>query len=183
MNDAHDMKPEFSRPFHVANLGAHPVRRDIEASADECRALAERFGLERLDRLGATLVVERAAGGMIRLSGTFSALVVQSCVVTLEPVVSTIEENVAALYRPHAAPTDNGVAEREVVVEVDDEGPEPLEGGAIDLGETVAQHLALALDPYPRAPGARFAAVADGAPEEAAPDNPFHALAALKSGS
>jgi hypothetical protein len=38
----------------------------------------------------------------------------------------------------------------------------PIEGGSIDLGEAVAETMALALDPYPRAPGAEAALRAAG---------------------
>jgi hypothetical protein len=40
---------------------------------------------------------------------------------------------------------------------------EPFEGDAIDIGEAVAQQLALALDPYPRAPGASLEGGGDSA--------------------
>ena len=47
-----------------------------------------------------------------------------------------------------------GAAEtaRDIVLDGDDETVEPLEGGKIDIGEAVAQELALALDPFPRVP-------------------------------
>jgi hypothetical protein len=53
--------------------------------------------------------------------------------------------------------------------------------GRIDLGEAVAQQLAIALDPYPRAPGAGLGP--DGftaGPGNTAGKQPFAALAALK---
>ncbi|MEO5866096.1 MAG: DUF177 domain-containing protein, partial [Sphingomonas sp.] len=55
----------------------------------------------------------------------------------------------------------------------------PHDGSAIDLGEVAAETMALALDPYPRAPGAaeilrRFGVISE---EEAAP---LSALAGLR---
>ena len=46
----------------------------------------------------------------------------------------------------------------------------------IDVGEAVAEQLALALDPYPRAPGASFA---EGGESEQPEDSPFKVLAGL----
>ena len=57
------------------------------------------------------------------------------------------------------------------------------EGGAVDLGEAVAQTLLLALDPYPRSPAAEAALREAGvkSEEEARIESsPFAALAALK---
>jgi hypothetical protein len=58
--------------------------------------------------------------------------------------------------------------------------PEPIVEGRIDLGEAVVQHLAVNLDPYPRAPGARLPDLAteDGPVRE----NPFAALQRLRDG-
>ena len=39
----------------------------------------------------------------------------------------------------------------------DEDDADPIENGWIDLGEVVAETLALDLDPYPRKPGEAFA--------------------------
>ena len=115
----------------------------------------------------ATAKVEPADGpdrkggaGMLRLSGHLSAEVSQACVATLEPVASRIEADYTVLYslEPGPAPA-SADAERpsmaEVVVDPEAEDPpEALGPAGLDLGEAVAQQLAVALDPYPRAPGA-----------------------------
>jgi hypothetical protein len=54
------------------------------------------------------------------------------------------------------------------------------DGAAIDIGEAIAQTLALALDPYPRAPDAEAALKEAGVKSEAEA-GPFAALAALKA--
>ena len=41
---------------------------------------------------------------------------------------------------------------------LDDDEPDPIVDGKIDLGALAAEFLALGLDPYPRKPGAEFAA-------------------------
>ena len=50
-----------------------------------------------------------------------------------------------------------------------------IEDGKIDLGQYAVEQLALALDPFPRKPGATFVQ-----PEEPAEISPFAALKALK---
>jgi uncharacterized metal-binding protein YceD (DUF177 family) len=131
-------------------------------------------GLLALDRLEAQVRLSRLAGGFLRLAAELSADVTQACVVTLEPVRSRIEEEFTLLY-------SNGPEEKagEVVLSGSDEVVEPLSEGSLDIGEAVAQQLSLALDPFPRAPGAEL-------PGEAAPEapervSPFAALAALRT--
>jgi uncharacterized metal-binding protein YceD (DUF177 family) len=139
---------EFSRRVELARLGAHEAVYPISATAEERAALARRFGLLSLDRLEAEIRLQRLAGGMVRLSGRLTAYVVQACVVSLEPVASALEEEFTVLY---GHPTESG---KSVIVDLETDEAEPFHGDAIDVGEAVAQHLALSLDPYPRAPGA-----------------------------
>ena len=176
--------PEFSRRLVVDTLGVDGGEREIEANPAECRALAKRFRLEAVASLTATLRLIRLRGGqagMVRVRGRLVAEVVQNCVVTLEPVPARVEESFNALFAPEAEVGDDEAlfdpfAEEETV-------PEAMANGVIDLGELTAQHLSLALDPYPRAPGVEFTGFDDDAPdEEVSPRNPFGALAALRRG-
>ena len=60
---------------------------------------------------------------------------------------------------------------------------DPAVDGKIDLGEVLTEQLALSLEPYPRAPGASFAAINPGDEGEPPPaTGPFAALAKLKKG-
>lgn len=141
--------PEFSRPVAADQIGPQETEREIAANETERGRLAERFGLLALDRLIARVQLKRAAAGLIHVHGEFEADVVQACVVTLEPVHSQPRESFAIAFGAvRSAPAG------EVVIDVDQEDPvEELTDGRIDLGELVAQQLAVALDPYPRAPG------------------------------
>jgi uncharacterized metal-binding protein YceD (DUF177 family) len=156
---------EFCRLVAIERLPADEVVYEIAARPEERAALARRLQLLALDRLEARVRLCRLAGGLIRLSATLAADVVQSCVVTLEPVVNRVEEEFTLLYggEEMGAPS--------VVLDGEAELIEPLTDAAVDIGETVAQQLSLALDPYPRAAGAR----PPGADEDAV-DSRFAAL-------
>ncbi len=148
--------PEFSRPIVVSGLaGGGVLRMELSARTNERDALARRFGLLGLDRFEARVSLSRedAAGGgwLLHVEGELEAAVTQTCVATLEAVANDVHDSFAVVYAVGARQT--GTAE--TVVDPDGaDPPEPLEGDSLDLGELVAQHLALALDPYPRAPGA-----------------------------
>ncbi len=174
-------QPEFPRPVDISGLGAGERVVEIEADAGERTALVARFGLRALDRLSATVRLARAKGsaGAVRLHARLVADVVQSCVVTSVPVPASIEETVELLFTP----ANKSAACREVVIAaLGEDPPEPLVDNVIDVGEVVAEQLALALDPYPRAADA----VLDGAAwsDEVAdgpPGGPFARLRERKS--
>ena len=159
-----------------------------EAGEAEREALTGRLDLLSLEALTSQLRFEPVdeAEGAIRVTGTIRAALVQSCVVTLEPVPRSVSEPVSALYAP--PPAEQPEHEVEVLVEGDEAEPLPEDG--IDVGALVAEHLALILDPYPRHPDApdgplTYAAGEDG-PKEGVPDDegdtgPFAALGQLKS--
>lgn len=145
--------PEFSRPVDVSSLedGA-TERRTIAATPEECEALARRFGAASLEGLDAEVALTRR-GRQLRVEIRFSAKVVQTCVVTLEPVRSVMNQSFSMVFDPDVRATGEfdeplGVA--------DDDPPEPLRDETIDAGEAVAEMFGLALDPWPRKPGARL---------------------------
>lgn len=159
-------RPEFSRPHRLAAERRHLV---LEANPAECAALAERFGILGVTALRAELDLAPEPGGVVRARGRLAAAVEQACVVTLDPVAQTVDAALDLRILPEGTPPGDD----------DPESPDEIEsaGGQVDLGEAVAEQLALALDPYPRAPGAVL-------PEEdearAGAASPFAALAALR---
>jgi uncharacterized metal-binding protein YceD (DUF177 family) len=146
----------------------------VEASKAERRSLAEALGIADMEALSAEIDVRPMGASAFSVTGRLTASVVQTDVVTLEPVPQAVEEEidltmVAAEDRPagSAEPDETG----------EGEGPELFHHGKIDLGALTAEHLALGLDPYPRAAGVEFSGhIEDDSPEA----SPFAALAKLK---
>lgn len=166
--------PEFSRTERLDTIGAGERAVTVEAEAAERAALARRFGLPGVDRLAGDFTLRREAAG-IRVRGRVSAAVVQACSVTGVPLPATIDEPVDLLFAPQADADASGDE-----LELSDDSIDVVfhDGGAIDLGETAAETMALALDPFPRAPGADAALKEAGVLSEGEA-GPFGALAAL----
>jgi uncharacterized metal-binding protein YceD (DUF177 family) len=169
---------EFSRPFRLDALSGEPRSVQIEAEPAEREALAARFELVAVDALTAEARLSRR-GDIVEAVGLLRASVTQSCIATAEPVEAKLEERFQVEFRP---PPDVRADEE---VELDEQELDVVfyDGGAIDLGEAVAQTLALALDPYPRSPAAEAALREAGvkSEEEARLESsPFAALKGLK---
>jgi Large ribosomal RNA subunit accumulation protein YceD len=118
------------------------IELTLEATPEERRMLASRFDLVGVERLVGHASLDRI-GEVVRLRGRLEAQVVQSCVISLEDVRSTVDEAFECRFtRPGAGVPDDLAWDQDI---------EPLEGTELDVGEIFAQQLALALDPYPRA--------------------------------
>lgn len=142
-------RTEFSRRIVVEPWPQGGIAVELEASAEERRALVRRFGLLELSSLTAVGTLERSSDdGEIRFRAQLGADVAQACVISLEPVTSHISEPIERRYRP--LPANEGAAAPEVMVDPEAVDVEPLPEPLLDLGEVVAEELGLALDPYPR---------------------------------
>ena len=139
---------ELSRPYDATRLPA--AEQVIEASAEECAVLARRFGLVAVQSLAARIML-KADGPTVRATGQLKADVVQSCAVSGEDLPVKIAEPIALHFVP---PADSPESEEEIELEAEDLDEIEMEGTRFDLGEAVAQSLALAIDPYLEGPGA-----------------------------
>jgi uncharacterized metal-binding protein YceD (DUF177 family) len=170
---------EFSRLYRIDSLASEARRVTIEADAAEREALARRFGLVAIAALAADAALARA-GAAVTAAGTLRARVTQSCVASGEPVEATVEEDFRIEFRPQP---EIGAAEAEIELGKIELDVVFHDGGSIDLGEAVAETLALSLDPYPRSPAAEAALKAAGVKSEEAAgvqSSPFAALKGLK---
>jgi uncharacterized metal-binding protein YceD (DUF177 family) len=171
--------PLLPRPVDVAAIGATPRLRRIETTGKERAAIAEALNLVELPALGAGLELRRDGRGRIHVEGRVVADIVQSCVVSLEPVPQHIDEPIAMVF-VEAGDVDAG-ARPGAEIRIDpasEDPPEPLAGSTLDLGPIVMEHFVLAIDPYPRAPGAEIAETGEGASDS--PESPFAILAGLR---
>jgi uncharacterized metal-binding protein YceD (DUF177 family) len=163
----------WSVPVAVDDIPETGLHIEAEAPAEVRAQLVKLANLRDLPRLSAVFDLSRRGGG-VHVAGQVKARVGQTCVVTLEPLENDLDEPMNVLFAPplDAAAKDVGADHKGG----DEEPPEPLIEGKVDLGAIATEFLLLGIDPYPRKAGAEFAAVKtadDGA-------RPFAALEALK---
>lgn len=170
--------PEFSRPFRVDQISAAGSEYKLTAEPAERAALAERFGILSIESLTARVRLKAIAGGtMVHVNGSLTADVTQACVISLEPVPEHVEEEFEMTFAE--PPDDEDGTELELSVDEDDP-PDHIVGGAIDAGEIIAEHLALALNPFPRRPDAAIPEAAQAPEMVDEKPNPFAVLGRLR---
>ncbi|MFT4117396.1 YceD family protein [Bradyrhizobium sp.] len=166
-------------PIIVAQIPDAGLHRELTASASERQAMAELAGLRDILSAQAAFDVTPKSGNRIQVTGHVRARVGQTCVVTLDPIESEIDEEIDLVFAPEAEARrladliEEGQDDEEPPEVVDP--PEAIVNGIIDLGRLATDALFLAIDPYPRKPGAVFEA------EVIAPDPEDHPFAALKA--
>ncbi len=167
--------PAFSHTVRVDRLPPRGAHFRIEANESERRAVTEALGIVAVSALAAELDVRPLAGGNIAVKGALTASVVQTDVVTLEPVAQEVAEEIDVTLAPgdeshrriRRQPEEQPAEDRDV-----------FHNGEVDLGAITVEHLALGLDPYPRAPGVEFSGHIED--DSATTPSPFAALSRLK---
>ena len=175
MSEQKSDEPAWRFPVAVADVPEAGRRVDIVADDGTREAIAKAARLAALPRLAAGFDLTRQGAEGLRLAGRVRATVVQNCVVTLEPIETTVDEAVDLVFLPEAPVVPDPAGLQAVDAE---DPPETLQHGMVDLGAVAVEFLLLGIDPYPRKPGAVFDAPPAGDPSS----HPFAALAALKKG-
>ncbi|MEI7571536.1 MAG: DUF177 domain-containing protein [Phenylobacterium sp.] len=162
--------------FRLGDLAAGPLSLHLVPDEAARAALALRLGLEGLPKLEARLEVRPWLDGC-EVRGGFQGEVIQVCGVSLEPFSQPVAGVIDLRLVPEGSPNlPVEISDGEVEISLDSpDPPDVLEGDAVDVVAILEEHLALAIDPFPR----RSDAVFDWT---AGPDttSPFAALNALK---
>ena len=169
----------ISQLYNLNKLGQSGEEIAFKTTVEDRAKLARDAGALSVPEFSAKIVLKKTSANRFSLAYALSAQVVQACVVSLEPVHSKIEKSFTRElhYTPNLR---RAAGEKEIILAPEDEeAPEEIESPHYDLAAPLAEEFLLALDPYPRAPGAAFT------PPEGlgdAPESPFAVLKSLKSG-
>ena len=183
MTDVSDIGPYFAVNLSVIGSEGSASQYEFKANANQRSALSCRFGCVDIPCFEVRArITPLRKDGQYRVSGVVTARVVQNCVVSLEPLTSDFEQELDLLLLPEMANED-------LQIDLEDEEYEFYSVNVVDLGEIGAVEMALAIDPYPRAPGVTISELGPGAGEKGYEVNeeaqlggnrPFAALAAIK---
>jgi hypothetical protein len=178
-------KSELERMIDLERMGAGGAALDVVASENERLALARRFGFLGLPAFSARVTVDRRPGGQVVVEGRLRGRIVQSCILTLDPVAQDLDDTFRIVFK-QGLDEERDRESGEAILSAQADAPEPLSGNMLDIGEIIAEQLSLAADPYPRKPGVKLEDVlpkprsgrSGGRPEQRR--HPFAGLAALR---
>lgn len=173
------MTPLPRHPLRLAELThKRPTQVHLTPDEAECAAIAEALDVQAVRKLRFDVKLTPMGKTDWHLTGDLAGTVVQSCVVTLDPVTTRIEEPLERKYL--AELPEPGIGEVEMP---EDDSVEPLKP-EIDLIDILVEALALALPPYPRSKSAdlgEYVVTEPGAtPLTASEMKPFAGLAGLR---
>ena len=163
-----DFDPELRLTASLINKST-PEKLVITASDGVRAALAERFGYIAINALSGKIDIRRVSASCWQVKGVFSAEIIQSCVVSGDPVREKFQFELLERY----------LETFENVEEIDPMGVdvELLENGMIPVGEAISQALAINATAWPRHPDAPILAPP---PELKEQNHPFAKLSELK---
>ncbi|KPF88655.1 DNA-binding protein [Novosphingobium sp. AAP83] len=168
------MVPEYSLMLDLRQVNDLPVV--LEPNEDERRRLAGRFSITAINTMRAELRLT-VDGEKVEAKGKLSAKIIQMCAISGEDFPVTISEPVALRFVP---PLRGYQPDEEIELNADDCDEIEYEGTAFDLGEALAQTLALAIDPFAEGPNASNARIQHKLGGDVA-TGAFAALSALKN--
>lgn len=183
MSDEHipeTHKPEFSHPVALSEIpGDGTFEFDLHPDAAVLVQLAGLFDATSVAKLRFKGTLGYDAFNRLEMQSTLGVTVTQTCVVTLKPVKTRIDETIRRFFM-----RDYGIDDGEYEIKADGDEDLELLSDPIDLGVIATEAIALALPTYPRAEGAELEAAQFAAPGIAPlkPEDmkPFASLAALR---
>ncbi len=172
----------FTHSYNLARLGNAGDEVQVCADPAQRAAISKWADLLAVEKWDARVQIKKLVPNHYGLDFHLVADVIQSCVVSLEPVPGHIERSFSRELVFVGAPRHRPAqAESETVIDAsEEEGPEEISSLQVDLAAPLLEEFTLALDPYPRRPGVEFTPQTE---PSGGLESPFAALKALKPGS
>jgi hypothetical protein len=172
---------ELDWSHRVADIRtAQTFRR--EAEADECARMSALIGNAECLSITADYAIEPDGSGRYEVRGRVRARLEQTCGVTLEPMWQEIDEPIEIVFEAGAFRAD---AAEMTIDPLGEDPPEPIVNGRLEVGRIIAEIIASAADPFPRAVGAELDQSEAGEDEtgDKGGENPFAVLRQLSANS
>ncbi len=159
-----------SFPVSVARLARSGLPVWLDADDDQRRALAEAHDLRDVASFRFDLLVVPWKGDGVKVTGRVKAAISQACIISLDPVESTIDESIDTILVPEGSKlaVPGWIERGEMVLDAEGpDAPETFSGDSIDAGALAEEFFALAIDPYPRKRGVSLERAAGDQADEA----------------
>jgi uncharacterized metal-binding protein YceD (DUF177 family) len=165
----------WTHGIELASVPPEGKSFELAPDAETRKRLAEVANVVSVPALKVLLEVRPIGADGAEVVGKLEGVVRQTCVASLEEFDNPVSENFSVDFA--ANPESEASSDDEEEIE---DLPDPIVDGKIDLGALATEFLILAVDPYPRKPGAEFAPLPAEAPAPEPKQSPFAELSSLK---
>jgi hypothetical protein len=160
--------------FDLGDLSQAGSRIAVVAGGDDLARLAHWAGVDLVRVFRAQVELRRLSRTQFSFDAELESDIVQSCVVTLDPVATHITKQITREL--HFSPRPRAEGGELTLSAGDEDVPEEIASLDYDLAGPLLEEFVLAIDPYPRKEGVRFEPPAQ---EAEPPQSPFAALKRL----
>ena len=171
------MQNVFSNILTIEDMGNGHKNYVLEASEQQMQYIAEILKLEKIKSFKALMDVNlQRKAHKIEINGKIQATVLQTSVISLEKFDNHYQTEFSRHFDTELTP----VQLKEMEFDFDEDEPEIIDNGQIDLAAIAMEELALIIDDFPRKKGEIFKFESEFDEETSQKNNPFAALAKLK---
>lgn len=171
------MQKEFSYPVKIDELNQNTYKFVLKADVDELKDITSVLQVVNVNFFEAEIFLKYTQREhLLRVWGNVKAQLVLKSVISLEDFNQNFDVPFEINYDTKATYKDI----REMDLGINDNVPDIVENGVINLADVVMEQIALNIDDYPRAEGENFDFSKYSTVSEEKKDNPFAVLAKLK---
>ena len=171
------MQNLFTYPLKLEDMSQAAHTYKLKATPEELKFITEVMKVPAVKSFEAEIVVKlQAKKHLADVSGKVCADVEHVSVISLENFVRRYETEFALKFDTKMTPEEY----RSLEPDVEEDVPDILDHGQIDLAAIAMEQLALVLDDFPRREGEAFSFVSEFDDEASPQDNPFLVLKKLK---
>lgn len=155
-----DFDNPISKVLRLDEVGGNEKNVKLTATEQELKLIAEQFELVAIKNFSTLFKIRLWQSGGLTITGEISSLIVQECVVTLEPVKTKIQQEFFVRLIPESdVHKFQELIGKDGTLDIDIEGKDPpdiFNGTEVDLGDIALEQFALVIDPFPRLDGVDF---------------------------
>lgn len=171
------MQNLFSYPLITDELTPAEKTYHLKALAGELAYIAEVLKVEAVKSFNAEIKVKPIPKEhLIEVFGSVRAELEQTSVVSLENFIKPYENDFKVVYDTKLTPKDL----KEIELDLEEDVPDLVLDGKIDLAAIAMEQIALIIDDFPRREGEVFEFKSEFDEETTEVNNPFAVLAKLK---
>ncbi len=138
--------------LNIESLSNAGFQLNLVANASELIEMANLLHVASVKSFSASLMIRKWRRAGLQIEGSFKSRITQNCVVSLEEFDVEMNDEIHQKFFGNTDTPKMTDSKEVEMLNTDNDPPEALRDGNINILEYLVEVLALQLDPYPRAP-------------------------------